>query len=232
MANFIAAHTHFCLTETFVNFDPTPNALRNTTPFPQQNNQQNRLSHATVLRDTFRFSILIRNCRIQRVFLLLIQESTVHRTTVYRTPITDQEHWSTNRLQDTDHSSRALLNQPSTGHRSLIKSYLLTHAQLTVQWTPLLLRYHLTTYTYTNKFIIINNNNFLIIQSSTTQFIPSNNSTSTLLTAEASIFLTAGGPSLLKAGAPSLLTAGAEALTQLSHSTSTKSSHNRSINLP
>ena len=29
----IAAHTHFCLTETFVNFDPTPNALRNTTPF-------------------------------------------------------------------------------------------------------------------------------------------------------------------------------------------------------
>ena len=57
-------------------------ALRNTTFFPQQHHQQNRLSHATVLRDTFRFSILIRNCRIQRVFLLLIQESTVHRTTV------------------------------------------------------------------------------------------------------------------------------------------------------
>ena len=59
VANFIAAHTHFCLTEMFINFDPTPNALRNTTPFPQQNNQQNRLSHATVLRDTIRFSILI-----------------------------------------------------------------------------------------------------------------------------------------------------------------------------
>ena len=83
MANFIAAYT---LTETFINFDPTPNALRNTTLFFQQNNQQNRLSHAT-----FRFSILIRNCWIQRVFLLLIQESTVHRTTVYRTLITDQE---------------------------------------------------------------------------------------------------------------------------------------------
>ena len=145
VANFIAAHTHFCLTETFVNFNPTPNALRNTTPFPQQNNQQNRLSHASVLRDTFRFSILIRNCRIQRVFLLLIQESTVRRTTVRRTPITDQEPYlntmycSTNRPQDTDHWSRA------------ISQHLMT-AKLTVQWTPLPLRYHLTTYTYKKKY--------------------------------------------------------------------------------
>ena len=124
MANFIAAHTHFCLTETFVNFDPTPNALRNTTPFSQQNNQQNRLSHATVLRETFRF--------FNPYSQLPNSEGVLAPNTRINCP-------QDNRLQDTDHWSRAisqhdvLLNQPSTGHRSLIKST----AQPTVHRTPI-----------------------------------------------------------------------------------------------
>ncbi len=37
----------------------------------------------------------------------------------------------------------------------LVHTQHLMTAQLTVQWTPLPLRYHLTTYTYKNTFIII-----------------------------------------------------------------------------
>jgi hypothetical protein len=50
----------------------------------------------------------------------------------------------------------------------LVHTQHLMTAQLTVQWTPLPLRYHLTTYTYKNTFIIINNNKtYLIIQTKT-----------------------------------------------------------------
>ena len=83
-------------------------------------------------------------------------------------------------------------------------------AQLTVQWTPLPLRYHLTTYTYKNTFIIIiNNNNYLIIQPKTRLHTPSRAITS-----------------LLTAGAPAKPSHSRS--TQLSHSTSTKPSHSRS----
>ena len=92
-------------------------------------------------------------------------------------------------------------------------------AQLTVQWTPLPLRYHLTTYTYKNTFIIIiNNNNYLIIQPKTRLHTPSRAITS-LLTAGALSLLTAGALSFLAARAPSLLTAGAPS--KPSHSRST-----------
>ena len=56
----------------------------------------------------------------------------------------------------------------------LVYTQHLMTAQLTVQWTPLPLRYHLTTYTYKNTFIIINNNKtYLIIQTKTRPHTPS-----------------------------------------------------------
>ena len=137
----------------------------------------------------------------------------------------------------------------------LVHTQHLMTAQLTVQWTPLPLRYHLTTYTYKNTFIIINNNNYLIIQTKTRPHTPSRAITSfsqqehqAFSQHEHSAFsqeehqpslLTAGALSFLTARAPSLLTAGA-APSKPFHSTSTKppysrrakSYHRRSTTMP
>ena len=132
-----------------------------------------------------------------------------------RTPITSHP---TNDDRSSDREpSLHLMTAPPTrlGHRSRailhlmtapliaslpvhIQQHLMT-AQLTVQWTPLPLRYHLTTYTYKNTCLIINNN-YLIIQNKTRLHTPSRVITS---------FFAAGALSCLTAGAPSLLTAGA-----------------------
>ena len=108
-------------------------------------------------------------------------------------------------------------------------------AQLTVQWSPLPLRYHLTTYTYKNAFIIIiNNNNYLIIQTKNRPHTPYRAITSFSQQENQPSLLTAGALSFLTARAPSLLTAGAPAKpshsrsTHLSHSTNTKPPHSRS----
>ena len=166
--------------------------------FSQQNNQQNRLSHATVLRETFRFfnpysqlpnseGVFAPNTRINRPQDNRLQDTDHWSWALLKQPFTGHDHWS-----------RALLNQPSTGHRSLIKSHLSTLDDRSTYrpMDTITLRYHLSTYTNTNKFIIIDNNNYLIIQSSTTHSIPSNNKPS-LLAAAALSFLTARVPSLL-----------------------------------
>ena len=110
----------------------------------------------------------------------------------------------------------------------LVHTQHLMTAQLTVQWTPLPLRYHLTTYTYKNTFIIIiNNNNYLIIQTKTRPHKLLIAGAPSFFTAGALSFLTGGAPakpshealSFLTARAPSLLTAGAPS--KPSHSRST-----------
>ena len=153
-----------------------------------------------MLRDTFRFSILIRNCRIQRVFLLLIQEPTVNRT-----PITDHEPsytwWPLNK--QTDHEPSYLMTaQPTvpsliTSHPTWWPLHWSRAFQCTSNtWWQLNLSsngHHyrsaiiLTTYTYKNTFIIIiNNNNYFIIQPKTRLHTPFRAITS---------LLTAGAPS-------------------------------------
>ena len=118
-------------------------------------------------------------------------------------------------INQTGQRSRAILllmTAPLITSLPVHTQHLMT-AQLTVQWTPLPLRYHLTTYTYKNTFIIIiNNNNYLIIQTKTRPHTPYRAITSfsqqehqpSLLTAGALSFLTARAPSLLTVEGPSL----------------------------
>ena len=105
----------------------------------------------------------------------------------------------------------------------LVHTQHLMTAQLTVQWTPLPLRYHLTTYTYKNTFIIINNNNYLIIQNKTRPHTPSRAITS-FSQQEQQVFSQQEHSAFSQQEhQPSLLTAGA-----LSFLTAPKPTHNRS----
>ncbi len=97
-------------------------------------------------------------------------------------------------------------------------------AQLTVQWTPSPPRYHLTTYTYKNTCLIINNN-YLIIQNKNRPHTPSRAITS-LFTAEASSFFSAEAPAKPTAGARSFFTARAPSL---EHQTFSQHEHQPSL---
>ena len=117
----------------------------------------------------------------------------------------------------------------------LVHTQHLMTAQLNVQWTPLPLRYHLTTYTYKNTFIIIiNNNNYLIIQTKTRPHTPSRAITSFSQQEHQAFSQQEHSGFSQQEHQPSLLTAGAPAKpshsrsTQLSHSMSTKPTHSRS----
>ena len=107
----------------------------------------------------------------------------------------------------------------------LVHTQHLMTAQLTVQWTPLPLRYHLTTYTYKNTFIIINNNKtYLIIQTKTRPHTPSRAITSFSQQEHQAFSQQEHSAFSQEEHQPSLLTA--RALSFLS--TSTKPSHSRS----
>ena len=73
------------------------------------------------------------------------------------------------------HRSRAILHLMTAPLIASLPVHIQQHlmtAQLTVQWIPLPLRYHLTTYTYKNTCLIINNN-YLIIHNKTRPHTPS-----------------------------------------------------------
>ena len=161
-----------------------------------------------------------------------------------------QEHnRSTNQPGQRSRAIQLMMTAPLITSLPVHTQHLMT-AQLTLQWTPLPLRYHLTTYTYKNTFIIINNNKtYLILQTKTRPHTPSRAITSfsqqehqafsqqehsafsqeehqpSLLTAGALSFLTARAPSLLTAGAPSKPSHSRS--TQPFHSTSTKPPYSR-----
>ena len=118
------------------------------------------------------------------------------------------------------HRSRAILHLMTAPLIASLPVHIQQHlmtAQITVHWTPLPLRYHLTTYTYKNTCLIINNN-YLIIQNKTRPHTPSRSITS---------FFTARStkPSYSRSIKLSHSRSTSQAYsrsTQLSHSTSTK----------